>query len=166
MSHDRTAKHRGKGRCEYIFNYTGHEEIPPPPPPPHTIFRSPFSYSARFETEPPPPPTSASPRQRISSFVSLVPIQPETESPVPGYFWHSNNTDLICTMPLRANRIAECSFPPSQGLSVKNPSLLSARKPSSYSFPFFFIPSLASPTETSKLSVRIENKKRKLFLLI
>lgn len=159
MSHDRTAKHRGKGRCEYIFNYTGHEEIPPPPPP-HTIFRSPFSYSARFETEPPPPPTSASPRQRIFSFVSLVPIQPETESPVPGYFWHSNNTDLICTMPLRANRIAECSFPPSQGLSVKNPSLLSARKPSSYSFPFLFLPSLLPqryPNWAFELKIKNEN---------
>lgn len=90
-----------------------HEEIPPPPPPPpHTIFRSPFSYSVRFETNPPLPLPTRMPRcQRISSFVSLVPIQPETESPVPGYFWHSNNTDLICTMPLRANRIAECSFP-------------------------------------------------------
>lgn len=51
----------------------------------HHLSRSPFSYSVRFETNPPPPPHM--PRcQRISSFVSLVPIQPETESPVPGYF--------------------------------------------------------------------------------
>lgn len=77
---------QGKGRCEYIFNYTGRIGTKKKFLHHHLLTPSFALLSLIPRASKPKPPTSASPRLRISSFVSLVPIQPETESPVPGYF--------------------------------------------------------------------------------
>lgn len=57
------------------------------------------------------------------SFLSDAPrtyTQSETENHRLRHFWHSNNADLICTMPHEANRIAETSFSWVKVSSVKN----------------------------------------------
>lgn len=115
LSHGRTTKQQGKGEridaniFSIIPRRIGTKKFlwcPPPPSLSSAPISSAFSYSVRLEID-----SHGCLAANVFPLVSLVPIQPETESPVPGYFWHSNNADLICTMPLRANRIAECSFP-------------------------------------------------------